>query len=107
MKTGLWYIRFSTDAVRETCFRLSRHCRVIHQELNTFAQRKDKTAMLVSVCVKPGTAMTRIAYRKMLGVTFLKFGSSGKKHIERDTIVVLDLEKFNADPVVLHPPDGG
>jgi hypothetical protein len=39
-------------------------------------------------------------------VTFLQFRSRGEKHIQGDAIIVTDLEKFNADCVVLHPLDG-
>jgi len=41
------------------------------------------------------------------GVTFLKFGPRGKKHIERDLIVGSKLEKLHAEVVVFHPLDGG
>jgi hypothetical protein len=37
----------------------------------------------------------------------LEFGSRGKKHIERHTVIVSNLEKLNAHVVVLHPLDGG
>ena len=41
------------------------------------------------------------------GMTLLYFRPRGKKHIERNAIVVSNLEKLNADVVVLHPLDGG
>lgn len=40
-------------------------------------------------------------------MTLLYFRPRGKKHIERNAIVVSNLEKLNAHMVVLHPLDRG